>query len=34
MLAIGIPFVAFANLILFHFYARGSCIWTLACLHP
>ena len=24
MLAIGIPFVAFANLILFHFYARGS----------
>lgn len=24
MLAIGIPFVAFANLVLFHFYARGS----------
>jgi hypothetical protein len=28
MLAIGIPFVAFANLVLFHFYARGS-----ACRH-
>ena len=24
MLAIGIPFVAFANLVLFHFYVRGS----------
>jgi hypothetical protein len=24
MLAIGIPFVAFTNLVLFHFYARGS----------
>jgi hypothetical protein len=24
MLAIGTPFVAFANLVLFHFYARGS----------
>lgn len=24
LLAIGIPFVAFANLVLFHFYARGS----------
>ena len=24
MLAVGIPFVAFANLVLFHFYARGS----------
>lgn len=24
MLAIGIPFVAFANLVLFHFYAQGS----------
>jgi hypothetical protein len=24
MLAIGIPFVAFANLVLFHFYTRGS----------
>src|SRR5882757_7397286 len=24
MLAIGIPFVAFSNLVLFHFYVRGS----------
>src|SRR5512139_211860 len=24
MLAIGVPFVAFANLVLFHFYVRGS----------
>src|SRR5947199_2572819 len=24
MLAVGIPFVAFANLVLFHFYVRGS----------
>jgi hypothetical protein len=33
-LAIGFPFVAFANLVLFHFYARAALCWTLACLHP